>query len=592
MNKQVRIILFFAFLAMFAGAEAQTTFYLDGLGRALTSSDKLEGDVVEQQDSIVNKGVGGYQLFDLGMNLEREGGFKANFILRAKNQFGGFYGAGVSLNYRQLYLEGVIAKGIKYKIGDLDLGLSPYTVSNSYSGMTKYESDIFKDRRGILEYENFITDEDTWRLQGVDFQGKVLFEKGIDDIGFKVFAVRTNPYNQIGATDRILFGGNLDVKQSDIFSLGLNTTYFSDLEISTQQQNLTNLVLTAAPKVTLPLNDDMNVLVMGEFGTSSFKYEDVGVNQTESYGGSIVDAKVGFQHKPLEFKLTAGYKMVSKDFRSAAAQSMRYNETWDPTSSSFQATTLFSEVPVVVGGNPTASFRQANLYDRYTQENIYYRNISAQLQQFNPIYGNATPYGEATPNRQGIVVDAGIGTEEKGYEVDVKYQMLEEQEAWLTSGDETRKFSVIRAGGALYLGQLLDWDKLLTISASYNSESTTRDGANKIDLSSNLIDAGLVVEFLPNLDLLAGYKSLTSEGNEFYEHFDEFNIPMPGVTTLDIDSKQDIISAGLRFRFNENAALAANYNKVNIEGGLSAAGGALPLAYSQNQLFIHYFMKF
>ncbi len=474
MNKQVRIILFFAFWAVFAGAKAQTTFYLEGLGRALTTSDKLEGDVVEQQDSIVNKGVGGYQLFDMGMNLEREGGFKANFILRAKNQFGGFYGAGVSLDYRQLYLEGIIAKGIKYKIGDIDLGLSSYTLSNSYSTMTKYESDIFKGRRGILEYENFITDKNTWRLQGVDFQGKVLFEKGIDNIAFKAFAVRTNPYNQIGATDRILFGGNVDVKQSDVFSLGFNTTYFSDLEISTQQQNLTNFVGTVAPKVTLPLNENMNVLVMGEVGSSSFKYEDVGANQTESYGGSIVDAKVGYENKPLAFKLTAGYKMVSQDFRSAAAQSMRYNETWDVNSTSYQTTSVFSEVPLVVGGNPMASFRQANLYDRYTQQNIYYRNISGQLQQFNPIYGNATPYGEATPNRQGIVVDAGIGNEEKGYEVDVKYQMLEEQEALLSLTGEKRKFSVIRAGGALYLGKLLEWDKMLTISASYNSENTSR----------------------------------------------------------------------------------------------------------------------
>ncbi len=102
----------------------------------------------------------------------------------------------------------------------------------------------------------------------------------------------------------------------------------------------------------------------------------------------------------------------------------------------------------------------------------------------------------------------------------------------------------------------------------------------------------MVLEFLPNLDLLVGYKSLKSEGNEFYEHYDEFNTPLPAVTTLDIDTQQDIVSGGLRFRFNENAAIIANYNKVNIKGGMTTAGGNLPLDYSQNQLFIHYFMKF
>ena len=111
-------------------------------------------------------------------------------------------------------------------------------------------------------------------------------------------------------------------------------------------------------------------------------------------------------------------------------------------------------------------------------------------------------------------------------------------------------------------------------------------------MSTNIIDAGLVLEFLPSLDLLAGYKALTSEGNEYYEHYNEFNLPLPFVTELEFDAEQTILSGGLRFRFTENAAIAANYNRVNIEGGMTQPGNEYPLSYQQNQLFIHYFMKF
>ena len=157
MNKRINLLLCIAVFAGIITSKAQTTFYLDGYGRALYTTDKLKGDLIDSDSltNTTNKGVSGYTLFDLGLNLEKDKTFKANAILRARNQFGLFFGDGTRLEFRQIQLEGIIGKGVKYEIGDIDIKMTPFTVFNSEEMYNEFESDIFAQRRGILEYENF-----------------------------------------------------------------------------------------------------------------------------------------------------------------------------------------------------------------------------------------------------------------------------------------------------------------------------------------------------------------------------------------------------------------------------------------------------
>lgn len=584
MNNKLKFAVLVALIAFVTKVQAQSTFYLDGFGRVYTASDKLDGDAVGDT-TIVNKGTGGYQLFDLGMNLEKDKSFGANVILRAKNQFGGFYGQGVAMTFRQMYVTGVIAKGIKYRIGDVDLKLTPYTLQNSYSQMTKYESDLFSTRRGIVEYENFVTDKNTWRLQGVDLNTKLLFERGIRSLGIQLFGVRTNPFNQIGATDRVLFGGAINLDQSKYFKLGLNAVDYTDIKIETALQNYSNVAYSAAPTVEYPLSDNMNVGVKGEFGASKFSYTDLKTNKDASYGGSFWEALATFEMKDWGVNLEAGMKSVSADYRAAGAQSMRYQDNF--------ATKTFSGISSLDTNVTGTVSRQQSLFDRYTQQNVYNRNLSGQFQAYNPMYGNVEYHGRATANRTGIVVGLKAGKESKGFDLDLQYQNLSEVKSLLSLDGEKRNFSVIRAGGAVYVHKLVGFKKNLVLSGSYNSESTTRGGVNKIDLATNLIDGSLTAELLANFDLLVGYKSLTSSGNEFlYSYTDQTNLPSLE-TEMMFNTTQNTVSLGGRFRFAKESAVSVTYNMTSTTGGYK-----LPIEttyqpdYKWNQLFIHYFMKF
>src|SRR5690606_26351041 len=131
-------LLFVAILAISIVnfAEAQGV-YFNGLGRAIVTNDNLSGLALDS-DSIGSipdskhdrKGTGGYTLFDLGINAQPSENLRANAILRVRNEFGGFYGDGSFLEFRQLRLDGILNKVVKYEIGDIDLSMTPYTLYN------------------------------------------------------------------------------------------------------------------------------------------------------------------------------------------------------------------------------------------------------------------------------------------------------------------------------------------------------------------------------------------------------------------------------------------------------------------------------
>jgi hypothetical protein len=52
-------------------------------------------------------------------------------MFRIKNNFGGFWGSGVTFDVRQLYMKGVVAKALRYQLGDLNLKPSLSTCSSS-----------------------------------------------------------------------------------------------------------------------------------------------------------------------------------------------------------------------------------------------------------------------------------------------------------------------------------------------------------------------------------------------------------------------------------------------------------------------------
>lgn len=587
MNKRINILLFIgAFVAAFTST-AQTTFYLDGYGRALTTTDKLNGELIDKDTSgaIPRKGVGGYTMFDLGINLEKDKTFSANAILRARNEFGLFWGDGTDLLFRQIRLEGVISKGVKYEIGDIDIEMTPYTVFNADEMYNDYEAGVFGIRRGILEYENF-NNGNAWRLQGVKSYTNILFSKGIEKIGLSGFGVRTQPSNQVGQSDRIMAGFNTTVTQSENLKVGFNYVGINNLQISTSLVEYTNNVGTATLNYDRDLNDKLGVFLDGETGASSYRLARLQDNKEVTKQDYFYDSKLGVEYKPLQAKLSIGMKDVGADFSSPSAQTTRFNAS--------SLSTKFATIPDTVGSSVGIS-RYNTLYDRFTNEGAYNRNISTELQNFAPQYTNINPYGTATPNRKGLTVALSIGDEDSLFKASFSYDMMSEIRSDNNFERKTREFVGIQGGVLVNVNQALGMKNDIVVTAGYRSENTTRAGVDKIDLSSAMIDLGVSYEVLKNFDLMLGYKSYTAEGNEYITPLNQFNQFASLPTVVDFNFSEAITSFGLRFRFSEEAALTANLNLVSFTQNEKVADLDLTSensSYDMSQLFISYIMKF
>ncbi|MDF2455722.1 MAG: hypothetical protein K0R51_1715, partial [Cytophagaceae bacterium] len=518
-----------------------TTFKLGGLGRSIITSDRLGGDLIAGDTLSPNKGLGGYTLFDLNMDLSINKIFNANTIMRMKNPYGSFYGQDTYFEFRQLQFRGQISRSLKYEFGDIYIGMTPFTVFNAYDpSASRFESDIFKARRDILEYENFYVDN-KWRLQGVQLFYNVDSVAIFKQIGVNVFGVRTNITNDANVADRIFVGGRLDLVQSDMLRVGLNAVSYTDLPVSQTEIALKNEVYTADAAFKWE-NDVLMLGIGGELGTSSFSYKNKVGDTSNAFSDFFYKPEVKAGIKPVKLLVTASYRNVGPQFNSQGAQTQRVNVGVNPA--------IFPTV------NQGTANRGQMLFDRMTEEKIYNRNIAPTLGGFLPQYGNITPYGQATPNRTGFSAGIATDTSLKNIAFEVNIDLLTEVKG--EGSPELRKYTGIRGGASVNVGGLLKWNRLLDVTAGVRQENTTRDGDAAVDFKSTIIDAGLAIETLKRVDLIGGVKMLSAKGNEYLSNRNNFN-QINGFTAYQYDGSENIYSAGLRFRFAEFAQASVMY---------------------------------
>jgi hypothetical protein len=630
--------LLFILLIFAAGQSlnAQTTLYWNGLGRALVTNEKLQGDALDanlknpngtiRDTTNARKGTGGYTIFDLGVNVQANEGLRASAILRIKNDFGGFYGDGSQLIFRQLRLDGVLNKFLKYEIGDIDLGLTPYTVYNFDEVYHDYEADVFANRRSVVNYENF-NFGNKWRVQGFNAAANLKFAKAIEKIGFKGFATRNRAALFSKYPDRLMMGGRVDLVQSKIFQIGGNYITMFDIYQTqvTQLANFNNQVLTGDFKLNVE-NEKIGVSLFGELGNSTLKYDTTGQYDSNpsvgnvSQKGYFYDLGASAKVKKIGLKLTASYRSVQPNFSSPAAQTRRIYDYGVSTvandvhplpngvnttyAQDYRGTAIFP----TVGINSKSLHRIPTLMDRFSQENL--RNVAIQplLMSFLPQYNNITPYGIATPNRQGITLAAALGDEEKAIKADLTVDLLSEVKGDAFANGNKRKFTGIRGGFVLNISKLIKWEKIITVNGGIRNENTQRAGdttgvGSGIAFQSNLIDAGITAEVVKNLDLLFGYKILSARGAEYVSIINSTDGNLPARVEqyrFKIDQNQTVMAFGFRYRFTKNTYFTAQghftsfVNNKNKFGDSATGTGVFPQNgnYQINQLFLNYTMVF
>jgi len=530
---RIIVICFFTLASISLVAQERlkkVEFYGTAKTNVLHQSYDVEGDT-----SAITQANYGHSLIDLGIVLRPSASTEVATELRIRNELGGFWGGAVSYGIRRLTLKGVVNDAIRYKIGDLDLEMTPYTLyNNSYQDVVN-EATVFQMARELIDYEYYFTGN-AWRQQGIqsDF-GFDLNNETFKALDFTLFSVRNRVSDANSVTPERLFTGGQMALTSSYGSLTYHSANLHDLKNTVNDVNLYyNSVNSLSASIQLP--DVPNFSLDYEGGTSKANYDNLLANEQTVIKDYYWN--VGLFYKAndhLKFRVNA--INTGPQFRSPAAQTVRLGYS----SSSNVFPTIGNDFMV----------RKMGLLDYLYNDVMYNRTFDNKLDAYNPAFSNALPYGLATPNRKGI----SISLDE--YSIDDKLTLssdLHFLSEIIGSGTTNLKSFVKAVAKANY--HYKKW----SVNAGLTHESTARDGASyeAIDLSSMLIDFGLDYNISGNISLLFGAKHHTANGNELMAIYDQYNNPLVFEPVSFNDNVQSIYSFGCLVQFSERSTLTAS----------------------------------
>lgn len=491
----------------------------------------------------------GETVVDLRVNINPNRKTEIGAVIRMQSDLGGFYGAGSALSLRQLYVKGLLYDVVSYELGDIYLEMSPYTLYNTEGELQKNEAKIFNQlRTDYAEYDNFNIGN-TWWSQGGHINGGLKFDSlGSKGAQFDLLSTRIVAAN----TMRFLTGGRAAFYNKDKYSLRLNAVRVFDAErVTPDAESLQNMVNSLEWNYYLT----KDISLFGEAGFSNYKvnapYNFEGDYLVpEDKNGEFINA--GAQYKLLDGRLTSRLKYLqnSANFYSVGAQSKRLDFTASP------------ELFLSVANNPFTN-RALNMYDLLANQNMYNSEISGTLMNYNPMYGNVLPYGEATPNRKGLLFNTNYADSASIIKAGLDLALLSDVTGVGTS--EKRSFSRINFNASLDVAQLIEFKRDFVIGGALNTESTTRKGdASSIDLKSTSVDVNLEFELFKRLYVLGGLKTISAEGNEFiYDLSDRNQYTLPSDYLVNIN--QTLTGIGVRYQFSDNMYLSIKNFNIDVD---------------------------
>ena len=551
-------ICFFVFTAITTMAQERVKkieFYGAAKTNILHQGFDVDGDTMN-----VSNANYGHSLIDLGILVRPSANTEIATEFRLRNELGGFWGGAVTYGIRKLTLKGVVNDAIRYKIGDIDLEMTPYTLYNNNYQDVVNEATVFQMAREVIDYENYFSGN-AWRQQGLQSSyGFYLNNETFKSIDVNLFSTRNRTADPSSASPERLFSGG---------QIGLNTSYglitfhsanLFDLKNTVNDMNLYyNSVNTVSASISLA--DLPKFSLNYEGGTSKANYE----NLIEEETVTIQDYfwNLGLIYSPTnKLRLSVNGINTGPQFRSPAAQNIRLGYS------------SISNVFPTIGNNPAV--RNMGLLDYLYNDVFYYKTFDSQLDLYNPAFSNALPYGLATPNRKGFSVSLD--------ELAIKEQFNLSSEIHIMS--ETIGTGTTQLKSFMKFVAKVNYDyKKWSANAGLAYESTSRDGQayEKIELSSMLFDFGVDFDLTDQLSILFGTKYHMADGNELLAVYDSYNNPLYFDPISYNDQKQKLNSIGLMVNFSERSKLTTS---------LSSFSQKAEQEYNFNQLQLLYRLNF
>lgn len=569
--------------------EDKPKLQFNGLGRTIISQTGIDGDILKADSSTIENITDGEFLLDLQVNANPNKNSEVSTIIRLRNEFGGFFGAGMAVEVRELWARGVIADVLKYRVGDMDVVMSPYTLFNPDEEGFVNEPAVFSPQREVVHYEQFYTDENTRRLQGASLDFGLDFAQGLKEMQAKGFIARIRGTDFFTVPNRLVTGGQFDfstVTFNDSLGLkadfGLNIVHtFDDLQSGNATSGIRNTVSTFDFDVTIMDKKDMSIHLVGETGMSNLVTAERIINASgdeenmtlTEEDDSFLDIGAQLKLKKQNLTLSVSFVDIGPDFFSVGAQSRRVNYSADKT--------FYNRI------GEDRDVRQPGLFDLTRDRGLYSFASSDILMAYDPRYSNTMPYGNATANRQGLKFGIEYGEMNDKINAKIDGAFLKELRGQGTF--ELKSFTLLRGSANFNIHKIASLKNKLKATVGLQIESASRGGVEieKVDLSSNLIELGLEAELFSKFELLIGAKIFSSEGTDYVPVIGQFNDVLDFPAPYIADDQEVLLGLGVKYEFKKDVYMTLQYNSYS-----SQIGADNPNDYNLNQIFVLYNMKF
>lgn len=572
MKKTTQIILIiFALIAASPVFSQDKKVWVSGAARGVLYGDDYENNA--EEDTVTARKVqSGSTLVDLGVNIQPNKSILIQGMVRIRNDYGGFWGSGVTFDVRQLYIKGIIAGVVKYQLGDINYKLTPYTLNNQSGLINQYKGVMTGITLDQVNYDLFYTKDDTWRQQGGAIDFGLQFSKAVEEIEFNLFTTRIRPTNFDTEDDRLYSGGSITLLQSKYFSIGGQYANMYDFQgTSNSEAHLRNPAYSGTAEVRYKFGGtQLNASV--ETGRSKLEWE--GIDEAPILEDYFYDFNVKAIWSSIGIKALIGYRDVGPDYRSAGAQTIQIDYTRAP-----QAYQRYGNEQVL---------REISMLDLYRDASLYQSQIKEGLMVYDPRYNNATPYGVATPNRKGFKIDLSYEDLEQRWLIKANSELLSDIFGQGTT--ELKKYNTASLFAEFRFDKILNLSKRrLWISGVAGVQNTNRNGEQeyeKVDLSTQFYNFNLTATLFSDLDFIAEYRVWQSSGHDQLAIRNIFS-QIIDYTEYDIDYQESILGAGLQYRFSEKIKLSLMWETFKWRDYAS-----ITLPYTIDTWTVFFTMKF
>ena len=543
-----------------------------GMARGLYYGDKLTQDSTEPDTVTAPKLNSGHVMVDLGVNIRPNKNTEILGMVRVRNDYGGFWGSGVTFDVRQLYVKGLIGGIFKYQLGDFNYRMSRYTFWNYDQEVISQQPAIFRQQTDVINYEHFYDNDNSRRQQGASLGFALVFKKFVKELQVNAVTTRVRASDFAQIDDRLFSGFNMQLVQSKYLNLGFNYANLYDVSgTSKNNVGLRNPVMTGTVQAAY-IFKNYEAKLDGEFGKSRTFYQ----NSTTApdWNGKFLDFSLKLSQSKWGVHLTGNAIQIGSAFRSPGAQTKRIDFA--------QQALAYTRI------TNNQELRPFTMLDLMRESSFYVLQLRPYLMDFAPKYDNITPYGDATPNRQGMIVR--LRYEKKYSPITAEFAHYALQEMRGEGTLNPRNFTRNQFQAEVKVNEYFkNWKKRFNVSFNYRSDQTTREGeelVRGVDLKTNVLSTGFEWEVLPSFDLMFGLQQIAYQGFDYTAVRNNFS-EIFNFNEYEVDGEETMLAYGARYRFSEKTFISAQMSRFNTQNKLST----LP-AYDLNQFMLLFQMKF